>query len=279
MRRKLIKQGVNALTVTLPAKWVESNHFLAGDDVDIEKTEHGLLITGRGARTQRLKKINLHYENSSFLRVTLNTLYRMGYERIEISYTSPHQAAQVTHCVQSLLLGFEMTHHSRNLIIIENVTEPNTEKESLLSVRMLYILKESLALLEKDITSGTFSIKEISALSTKLELYDNFCRRAIGFAHFQASNRDVLSWSFYNYLLLLQRCLFHLYQKSSLRPGRKKGVFSKQSLPAAKKHVLPLLLLFDRYLHAFLKKDQELLWSVDESAILFHDIFQRLCIR
>ena len=44
MRRKLVKQGVNALTVTLPAKWIEKKGLKAGDEIDVVEEENKIEI-------------------------------------------------------------------------------------------------------------------------------------------------------------------------------------------------------------------------------------------
>ena len=45
MIRKVIKQGHNTLTVTLPSKWVKSRDIKPGDDINIKEKDNGLLIT------------------------------------------------------------------------------------------------------------------------------------------------------------------------------------------------------------------------------------------
>ena len=35
MKRKVIKQGHNTLTITLPSKWVEKNTIVPGEEVEV----------------------------------------------------------------------------------------------------------------------------------------------------------------------------------------------------------------------------------------------------
>jgi len=45
MERKLVKQGRNALTVTLPAKWLKFRRLEAGDSVFFDEKDDGILIS------------------------------------------------------------------------------------------------------------------------------------------------------------------------------------------------------------------------------------------
>ena len=47
MKRKIIKQGHNTLTVTLPSKWVKKLNLTADDEVDIIEKENSLLINAK----------------------------------------------------------------------------------------------------------------------------------------------------------------------------------------------------------------------------------------
>ena len=45
MRRRIIKQGHNTLTVTLPSKWVQLFNLKQGDEIEINERENGLFLT------------------------------------------------------------------------------------------------------------------------------------------------------------------------------------------------------------------------------------------
>ena len=44
MKRKLVKQGNNALTVSLPSDWSKLNRLAAGDEVDVEIVGKNVII-------------------------------------------------------------------------------------------------------------------------------------------------------------------------------------------------------------------------------------------
>lgn len=45
MKRRIIKQGHNTLTVTLPSAWVKDLNIHAGDEIDLVEEANGLLLT------------------------------------------------------------------------------------------------------------------------------------------------------------------------------------------------------------------------------------------
>ena len=45
MKRKIIKQGHNTLTVTLPSKWVKDLNLSAGDEIELIEKDKSILIT------------------------------------------------------------------------------------------------------------------------------------------------------------------------------------------------------------------------------------------
>ena len=45
MRRKIIKQGHNTLTITLPSKWVRANKVVPTDEIDVVEKGNKLIIS------------------------------------------------------------------------------------------------------------------------------------------------------------------------------------------------------------------------------------------
>jgi phosphate uptake regulator len=86
MKRKIIKQGHNTLTVTLPIDWVKKLNLNAGDEIDVEENNGSLLINGKQSCDD--KKIVL---DISGLRVPMlwrffQSIYREGYNEIRLQF-------------------------------------------------------------------------------------------------------------------------------------------------------------------------------------------------
>ncbi len=47
MKRKIIKQGHNTLTITLPSEWVKKLNLSAGNEIEIYENSGSLIINGK----------------------------------------------------------------------------------------------------------------------------------------------------------------------------------------------------------------------------------------
>ena len=61
MKRKLVKQGMNALTLTLPSSWIKSNNLMPKDEVDLIEVDHSLIISTE--KKQAVKEIAVDIRN------------------------------------------------------------------------------------------------------------------------------------------------------------------------------------------------------------------------
>ena len=56
MKRKLVKQGGTALTVSLPAKWARKYNLKAGDEVEGEEEDWTLIVSLKSFKKQLSEK-------------------------------------------------------------------------------------------------------------------------------------------------------------------------------------------------------------------------------
>ena len=67
MRRKVIKQGHNTLTITLPSSWVNKFNIKTGDELDVREQGKILSIgTEKSSGTSSIEKIPESINSSSF---------------------------------------------------------------------------------------------------------------------------------------------------------------------------------------------------------------------
>lgn len=249
MKRKLIKQGLGGVTLFLPIKWVRENRLNPGDEIELSEVTDGLLVS-RGEFKEEKKEISitLTFEDEPSIRFRLNDLYRMGYDRITINYSSKDQIKQIDRIVTSRLLGFEKVHDDDKIVIIESITEPSGEKESILLRRMFLLIKESFQVVNKGLKSNDPAfLEELSDLSLKVDLYDNFNKRNI-FKQRMINAQVNLYWSLYTHLMLIQHSLSHLLEELL---KLKKFKLSTKNLSYLK----DIEAYFDEVYEAFFKKD------------------------
>ncbi|MFA6461861.1 MAG: hypothetical protein WCV90_06355 [Candidatus Woesearchaeota archaeon] len=268
MRRKLIKQGDNALTLTLPAKWTKLNGLKAGKEVDIEEIENKVIISTESKGEKKSSVLKISTESEQIIRSNLNVLYRTGFDRIKVFFNIPKQKNLIKNTVEARLLGFEIVEESPNYLILENVTEPSEEKQEVLLRRIFLIIKNSFEQLENDFKNKDFShLSHLIQNSKNVDRYSNFCNRNISKRRF-VEERINSYWELYTRLLLTQHSLLHLYE---VMQGKNKPVFSNSTL----KLFTEIKASFELLYEGFSKKDLKIIEQVNDNNkhLLYGEIF------
>jgi len=213
MRRKLIKQGDNALTVTIPAKWTQINGLKAGDEVEIDEEENKVVIKAKTNLKKKEGELHINTDSEQIIRSNLNVLYRVGFDRIKVYFENQKQERIVRSVVESRLLGFEVIEHNPKYLLLENVTEPSEEKQETLLRRIFFIIQETFSLVEQDLKNKNFSNLEIIRQNVKnVDRYSNFCNRNISKKRW-VEERVSSYWELHSRLLLIEHDLLRVYEQ------------------------------------------------------------------
>lgn len=205
MQRKLVRQGRNALTVTLPAKWTQSKGLEAGDVVEIVENNQGLAITSNAAIIKKKTSITIDSQDTRFLQYILNNYYRAGYDEIKIKTTISHK--DITSALR-LLMGFDVTKQTKNIITIESVTEPRQDKVDILVRQIFFIVLEDLSYIISSLENNTkIDIDQISLNSDRAIKNANFCIRLCSkYPHLNSG----FYWTLTNLVTWVSRQLYYL---------------------------------------------------------------------
>ena len=215
MQRKLIKQGNQGYTVTLPITWIRTKNLKASDEIEINEVGEGLLLSVERKKEQRDISVDFSFETEFSIRARLNDLYRLGYDQIQIKYKNKEQSELIGRIVSSCLLGFEKTSETEHKLIIESITEPNEGKEHVLLRRMFLLIKESFNLTRESLETNKITcLDELSKIYSKIDLYDNFNKRNI-YKKRMVDTRFNHYWNLYSNLLLIQHSIYYLVKSLS----------------------------------------------------------------
>lgn len=135
MKRKIIKQGISTLTLSLPAKWANRYNLKAGDEVDVEEREKSLVVsTQKGFATKRRSEINLEKATPFFVRTCINAVYIRGDDEVKVTFEDPKTFDQVQESINNLTIGFEVIERCSKYCIIKDLSGvTDTSFESILS--------------------------------------------------------------------------------------------------------------------------------------------------
>ncbi|MFH1071849.1 MAG: AbrB/MazE/SpoVT family DNA-binding domain-containing protein [Nanoarchaeota archaeon] len=207
MKRKIIKQGHNTLTVTLPTKWARKCNLNPGDEIEIEEQEGALLLnTSTIQATASATTLDLRNASIQVIWRSLISAYRAGYEEITILFENPKgkQKSVFTgfgfdnlqllisegnvdlspiEAIQALvnrLIGMEIIDQKESRCIVKEMGEI-TYKEFDNALRRIFFLLLSMA--DEIYTSYSTNHKEplrsIHLIDTNIDRFEDFCLRVL----------------------------------------------------------------------------------------------------
>jgi len=186
MRRKIVKQGHNALTMTLPSHWTKKFNIKAGDEIEIKEDGKNLMVMAELGECEKTTTINIekanqylqHYPNNPFLR-SIDVLYRLGYDEIKLEFDNAKIMSFIPEEL-NFLLGFEVIDQGKNFCIIKNIAS-GLDKQFDNILRRIFLVLQSMAsdileYVEKSEFKKLKSVNDLEMMNNKLT---NFCERIL----------------------------------------------------------------------------------------------------
>lgn len=279
MKRKIIKQGHNTLTMTLPSEWVKKLNLKGGDEVDVFDNSGSLVINGKQHDEIKSTTIDIIGLSVPMLWRFFQSAYREGYDEIKLVYNSErdyesaynYYASQFEYkrmgeepikksalnMIQELVdrfIGIEIIDHGEGYCIIREMGELSA-KEFDNSLRRIFLLIQelfdTLIKIIKNKKIGNISIcKTIHTMDTNIDRFIDYCCRInnkINDSSFQ-KNKQVM----FSTLFLLELLGDEFKYIGTHLAKSKKSI--EEVLPFAeivKEH-------FDMYYNLFYKFDRDL---------------------
>ena len=136
MERKLVKQGRNALTVTIPAKWSQHHNLSPGDTVNVIEKNNELMISTRNITKKKEITLNLKNAERSHLFHLVHGRYVEGYDSIIVFHNNP----KVMQEIAQTLLGMIIETHTETKTVFKNIIAVPEENFNAVLRRATYIL-------------------------------------------------------------------------------------------------------------------------------------------
>jgi phosphate uptake regulator len=149
MRRKLVRQGQNALTVTVPRKWTRTHNLNAGDEVEIREDNISLLISNTNEKRLKTKTIILKKSNKTHLRSVIASAYKAGYNEIVLKIKEPVRISDINEIINSFT-GLEFVSQNKDKIVIKSFLTTNEDDINNLIIKMIHVSKLMLNYLKED---------------------------------------------------------------------------------------------------------------------------------
>jgi phosphate uptake regulator len=139
MERQLVKQGRNAMTITLPAKWIKENNLSEKDSIQINEENENLLISTNTNKKKKTEcEINLIDCDKSQAYHILMGKYIEGYDKITIK----HNNSKLIQKACKILIGFMIEEHTNSKTITKSLIQTPEENFEILLRRTLQLFIE-----------------------------------------------------------------------------------------------------------------------------------------
>lgn len=221
MRRKIIKQGNNSFTVTLPVSWIRKNHIKS--EVDVEEIDNNIIISTEGGK-KPISEINVNLKNYEIrsIKNIIFQLYRQGYDKITCKLNNKDQANIVRNIVSQNLLGFEVVDETAGRIVIENIAEPSQDKFDTLFNKLFFIIKTNAREILDDIENHVNSkLEKHTTTKNMFDVYTNLLRRLILKYNKSGNKESYLLFFAVSQLSYIQHAMFYLYKDYTKKPKSK----------------------------------------------------------
>lgn len=180
MERKLVKQGRDALTVTLPSKWLKDKGLKAGQEVNIAIEKNNLVISSTKQTTFRETTIDVRNEETSMIWHKLMSKYIDGFDKITILHSNP----EITQFASQRTPGMIIEEHTPTRTVLKTlISTPENNIDTIIR-RLFHMFEQQVVLLEA-FTRGAATEKEIKSQEKLLDVTILYCLRYINKYHMQ----------------------------------------------------------------------------------------------
>jgi phosphate uptake regulator len=114
MNRKLVQQGGQAYTITLPISWVRANELTAGDDLQLTVTENKITIQGNTESKTGKAFLDVSHSDKRMHFVALNAAYTRGVDELVMKTAQEFSVKQV--------MGYAILENKDNLVTIKDIS-------------------------------------------------------------------------------------------------------------------------------------------------------------
>ncbi len=229
MKRKVIKQGHNTLTITIPSKWAKRFNLSAGDEIDLSERENGLFISTE-RRNELLKtELNITALDIPTVWKYFMAIYREGYDEIIAKFDansrwdSPYKyfiqqkldqkysretAKKTTiEFLQDLVnrfIGYEIINYGKDFVLIKEMSEP-TSREFDNALRRVFLLLQQMAeeICESLSNNNVKILGHIHDIDTNLDKFHDYCIRILNKIGNKDSKKTSLLFSTLYFLELI----------------------------------------------------------------------------
>ncbi|MBI4144111.1 phosphate uptake regulator PhoU [Candidatus Woesearchaeota archaeon] len=221
MIRRIIKQGHNTLTITLPSKWVKNYNVKPGGEISISETGSALLISAEKKDDLLKTEIDIKELDLPNIWKYMMAVYREGYDEITIKfnntqlYENPYKyftpftvdekyykskpdltPLEFLQLMAQRFVGYEVIEHHDNYAIIKDMAEVSSKQfDSSLRRVFLLLLQMGNELTEAIKLNNPTMVRRTHDLDNNVDKFHDYCVRVLNKTGFQSAKKSHLIFS------------------------------------------------------------------------------------
>jgi len=243
MKRKVIKQGHNTLTVTLPSEWIKRFNVQPGAEIDMSELNNGLFLSTEKLSPEKKTEFSIMDLDIPTIWKYFMAAYREGYDEIVVKFEpgmlleSPYKylaqhkydpkyknAGKVP--IESALQGFvsrfiglEIVEHGKDFVRIKEMGEL-TSKEFDNSLRRMFFIMQQMAeeTLKATQSNNSKFTSSMHDIDISMDKFQDYCTRILNKLGNKDSQKTSLLFSIMFILELaadeFKNVSYHLTQKT-----------------------------------------------------------------
>lgn len=224
MKRKIIKQGHNTLTMTLPSEWVRKFNLQAGKEVDLVERDNGLFITSEKIGENKKAEFNITGMDIPTIWKYFMAVYREGYDEILVKFEpgtklespykffTPHsldikykkimekqEIFEVLHGFVSRFIGMEIMEQRKDYVLIKEMGEISSKEFDNSLRRVFLILQQMVEETKEAITmNNPKMLSHMHDVDINLDKFHDYCIRVMNKTeHKSMKNKNLLFSTLY----------------------------------------------------------------------------------
>lgn len=212
MKRKVIKQGHNTLTITIPSQWARRFNLDAGKEIDLDERENGLILTTEKTSRGKTAEFDITGMDIPTIWKYFMAVYREGYDeilvkfnetefespykflthhRIDAKYGKEREKKTVLEALNGFVnrfIGFEIVEHGKGYVLIKEMGEL-TSKEFDNSLRRIFLILLQMAeeTLEAIKMNNPKILSHMHDVDINLDKFHDYCIRILN----KTGNKDL----------------------------------------------------------------------------------------
>jgi AbrB family looped-hinge helix DNA binding protein len=289
MKRRIIKQGHNTLTITLPTDWAKKFNIKPGDEVDINEQGRNIIITPNVKAETTSTTIDITGLSVPLIWRFVSSAYRDGHNTIKIMFENKPFCDMYTaftydtfqlkqdknelssiEAIQSLVnrfVGVEIIEQRTNYCIVQELGETSI-KEFENALRRIFLLLQSLSQGTIEAINGKKdTLKAAHIMDTNIDRFEDFCLRVLnknGYSDFKKTQ------TMYAIVFLLE-LLGDEYKRLAIHL-----IDAKKITPEIAKYLRHVDTVFNEYYDLYYSFSKEKVEKVYKRDLEAHNMFENI---